>query len=106
MVININKMSEGLDYELIPAKIENEQAWWVRILTGPFVETVISFGNVQINGKEEQLHFNFTIVESPDSSLNPDNVGFQNACGSILHDILDKAASREDLVLTNANESN
>lgn len=103
-MINIDKMSEGVDYELIPARIENEQAWWVRLLRGPFVETVVSFGNIQVNGKEEQLHFNFTIIESPDESLNPDVVEFQNHVGSVLHDILNEAASREDLLLSNANE--
>ena len=104
MVININKMSEGLDYELIPAKIENEQAWWVRLLSGPYVETVVSFGNLRVNGKEEQIHFNFTVVESPIDGLSPDDVDFQNYVGSVLHDVLDNAIAKKEVVMTEVNE--
>ena len=35
-MIDIDKLSEGVDYELIPSP-ENEQAWNIRILTGPYV---------------------------------------------------------------------
>ena len=60
-MININKMSEGIDYEMVPSPVDNEQAWSIRFLTGPFVETVISFGNLQVNGKEEAINFNFSV---------------------------------------------
>ena len=36
-------MIELTDYELIPSE-EDGQAWNVRLLTGPFTETVLRFG--------------------------------------------------------------
>ena len=89
-MINIDKMSEGIDYELIPSSVQNEQVWWIRILRGPFVETVVQFGNVRVNGKQEQIHFNFSIIESPIDNINSDDPELQNWCGSVLHDVLDK----------------
>lgn len=100
MVIDINKLSEGVDYQLIPSTAENEQAWWVRLLSGPYVETVVSFGNLKVNGKEEQIHFNFTIIETPIDGLSPDDVDFQNYVGSVLHDVLDNAIAKKEVVMT------
>ena len=42
---------ENIDYELTPAS-DNEYGWNVRILVGPFVETVIRFGNLAAYEKE------------------------------------------------------
>lgn len=96
-MINIDKLSEGVDYELIPGAVENEQAWWIRFLSGPFVETVVSFGNLQIDGKQEQINFNFTIQESPMEDLTPDNKDLQQWCGSVLHDVLDMAIAKDEV---------
>ena len=49
-MINVDKLSEGVDYELIPAP-DNEQAWNIRVLTGPFVETIVQFGAISIKSK-------------------------------------------------------
>ena len=67
--IDIDKISEGIDYELIPAAVDNEQAWDVRFLRGDYVETVIRYGNVAFDGKEKCLKFNFKIITSPDQEL-------------------------------------
>jgi hypothetical protein len=98
-MINIDKMSEGIDYEMVPSPIENEQAWCIRFLAGPFVETVISFGNLQVDGKEEAINFNFSVIESPIEDLNPDNQDLQQWCGSVLHDVLDMAIAKGDAVI-------
>ena len=99
-MINVDKMSEGIDYELIPSSVQNEQAWWIRILRGPFVETVVSFGNIRVNGKEEQIHFNFTVVQTPIDGLDPKNQQLQDWCGSILHDVLDRHIASNSVVMT------
>ena len=41
-------MKENVDYEIIPS-YEDEQAWNVRILKGPYTETVIKYGTVAFN---------------------------------------------------------
>lgn len=99
-MINVNKVSEGVDYQLIPAQNNNEQAWHVRCLTGPFPETVLAFGNLSIDGKDEAIHFNFTVVESPDPDLSPDNQALQVWCGEILHDIIEMGISKGEVQLT------
>jgi hypothetical protein len=99
-MIDVNKLSEGIDYELIPAAQTNEQAWWIRALTGPFIETVISFGNLSIDGENESINFNFTIVESPDPDLTTDNEALQQYCGMILHDVIEMGITRDEVQIT------
>lgn len=97
-MINVDKMSEGIHYELIPADFENDQAWDVRILKGDFVESVIRFGNVAINGKEENLTFNFDIISTPDVNLTTESIELQDAVGSILVDVIENAIADKQLV--------
>lgn len=98
-MIDLDKKSEGLDYELIPSKelLEAEQAWDVRILRGDFVETIVRFGNIQVDGKNGQMHFNFTVIETPIEDLTPDSVELQNEVGSILHSVLESAIAKDEL---------
>jgi len=81
-------LTELKDYELIPND-EDEQAWAVRLLSGPYVETVIKFGAISFNRvKEGVMTFNFTIISSPDSELTTDDVSFQNYVGDILQAVI------------------
>lgn len=90
--IDVNKVSEGIDYKLVPVEDSpNDQAWDVRILRGEFVETVIRFGNVQFDGINDCLKFNFTVIYSPDPDVNSENVQLQTEAGNILGDILETA---------------
>lgn len=86
--MDLNRLSEGLDYEFVPAD-GDDQAWQVRLLTGPFPETVIQYGNLRVDGKEESIHFDFSIVESPDKDLTIDDKQLQDALGSVLFYILE-----------------
>lgn len=91
-MINVNKVSEGIDYELIPcADSDNDQAWDVRILTGDYVETVVRFGNIALNGEMNCLNFNFIIISTPDGELTTENVALQEHVGAILEDVLERA---------------
>jgi len=81
-------LTELKDYELIPND-EDEQAWAVRLLSGPYVETVIKFGAISFNRvKEGVMTFNFTIISSPDSELTTDDVSFQDYVGDILQAVI------------------
>lgn len=83
-------MIENEDYELIPAMgvDDNDQAWDVRILTGEFNEAIIRFGNVQIDGKNDQLKFNFKVILAPSDYITEDNVDLQETAGKILESII------------------
>ena len=91
-MINLDKVSEGIHYELTPVEENpNEQAWHVRILEGEFAETVITFGNVALHEDGDHLSFNFALVSSPDDTLNEDYEPLQNFAAEILEDIMERA---------------
>ena len=90
---------ENIDYELTPAS-DNEYGWNVRILVGPFVETVIRFGNLAANEKEGHLSFNFKVIESPDSELNETNTELQEEAGKILNSIIARGLQDGSVVTT------
>jgi hypothetical protein len=81
-------MIELKDYELIPSE-EDGQAWNVRLLTGPFTETVLRFGSISFNEIEEgMMSFNFHIVYSPDENLTTEVVELQECAGDLLQAII------------------
>jgi len=98
-MIDLEKVSEGIHYELTPVdENPNEQAWHVRILEGDFSETVISFGNVALHEDGQHLSFNFSIVKTPDSSLNEDYEPLQDFAAVILEDIMERAIADGSVV--------
>lgn len=76
---------ENKEYELIPG---DEDHWHIRIKEGEFIESVISFGHIKIDEKEDSLKFDFTLHSSPDPDLTPDNVDLQYVAGKILEGIM------------------
>jgi len=97
--INVDKVSEGIDYKLIPVEDSpNDQAWDVRILRGDLTETVIRYGNVAFDGSRDCLTFNFVIVYTPDPEVTTEDVNLQEHAADILEDILEKAHAEGWLV--------
>jgi hypothetical protein len=91
-MIDLEKVSEGIHYELIPA---DDDVWHVRI-TEEYPETVIRFGAVEFVGDDEgdpngYLRFNFDIVSTPDDTLTDEDLTFQEYCGMILQSILEES---------------
>ena len=80
-------MEENTDYEIIPSH-EDEQAWNVRILKGPFTETVIRYGVIKFNEIPKNMTFNFNLIYSPDSELTTENVDLQDFAGAMLEKIM------------------
>jgi len=106
-MINIDKVSEGIHYELTPVdENPNEQAWHVRILEGEFAETVIAFGNVAIAEDGEHLSFNFFVVTTPDDTLTEDHEPLQDYAALILEDVLERAAADGSLVYKDGADEN
>lgn len=87
MSMNLNKKSEGINYELIPSE-EHEQAWNVRILEGDHPETIIKFGAIAFNKVKDCMTFNFTVISSPDPDLTSESESLQIEAGEILEDII------------------
>ena len=80
-------MEENVDYEIIPSH-EDEQAWNVRILKGPFTETVIRYGIIKFNEIPKNMTFNFDLIYSPDSELTTENIDLQDFAGAMLEKIM------------------
>ena len=47
----------------------NQRGWDVRLLAFPHPETVIRYGTVSIDGKDDQMRWNMEIVSTPDENL-------------------------------------
>ena len=80
-------MEEGKHYEIIPDR-EDDQSWNVRILTGPFTETVLKYGVIKFNEIPKNMSFNFTIGYSPDTELTTENIDLQDFAGAMLEKIM------------------
>ena len=87
-MINTDRLAEGVDYEFVPSSLDAD-AWLVRMLTGPFPETVIQYGKLQVDGTAEAINFDYSIIETPEEDLTPDNEELQEAVGSVLFFILE-----------------
>lgn len=88
-MVDINKVSENIHYQLIPQKDNEQYGWDVRLLEGPHPETVIRFGTVSIDGVDDQMKWNMEIVSTPDENLTTESLTLQDFCGNILLDILE-----------------
>jgi hypothetical protein len=88
--MNLNKLSEGIHYELIPQDEDNTQSWAIRLIEGDYVETVLRFGNISFNAENDCLNFSFFIISSPIDNLSEDDVDLQDYAGAVLEDILER----------------
>ena len=53
-------MIENKDFELIPFE---EEHWNIRILSGPYIETVFYFKGIKIIDGEDKLRFGTQVIE-------------------------------------------
>lgn len=94
----MKQLVENTDYQLVP-RTEHADAWAVRFLSGPFVETVVAFGAVSFNEVAEHLSFNFTLVSSPDDTLAESNIDLQDHCARVLEAIIEAGIDDGSVVL-------
>ena len=93
----LDKLSEGIHYEIIP-QTDDTRGWDVRLLE-EYPETVIRYGNVAFDGKRDALTFNYEIVSSPDPDLEiENNLTFQEYCGKILSNIIEQSITDGSLL--------
>jgi hypothetical protein len=92
------KYKENIDYELIPSSTDDDH-WNVRFLTGDYVETVIAYGKISLEGNgvgdtDTRMSFNLEIVNTPDPDLTDKNEDFQSYAGDILLSIISESLER------------
>lgn len=79
-----NMFEENVEYELIPG--DNDH-WHVRVITGDFIECVISFGQIKLKD-DEFLSFDFTLHYSPDPDLTEEDYNLQKYAGKMLESLI------------------
>lgn len=84
-------MIEGTDFELILDETDEER-WAVRLLTGKFPETVLRFGAIAVNEVDDNLSFNFHVIQSPDPDAHIDNEELQMVAAEALSAVFDICA--------------
>ena len=95
--LNLDKPSEHLDYELISAyDTEGNEFWNVSFLRAPYEDVTIRYNNVQVDGKEGVLRFNFDIIESDNPENTLENLEMQKFAANVLQDILEAAITTRE----------
>lgn len=90
--LNLDKPSEHLDYELISAyDTQGNEFWNVSFLRSPYEDVTIRYNNVQIDGKEGVLKFNFDVLENQNPENTLENLEMQKFAADVLQDILASA---------------
>jgi hypothetical protein len=90
-------MIEGIDYCFIYPK-DDEQAVHIRLMQGPYKDTVYKYGRVGFEEKngEVYLQFNFDVIESiiKKNKLEKD-LDFRNYIGDLLVEIMSSNIEQE-----------
>ena len=106
-MINLELPREGVDYELIPVDyVDNDAAWDVRILRGPFTESVIRYGTIRFDGERDCLTFDFRVVESPDADVSSEVEELQEFAADILEQIIERGATEGWIYATERKDGN
>lgn len=90
---------ENEQYELVPDP-SHPDAWRVRFLEGEFPETVIQYGAIRIDNKNEDdpmLRFSFDLISSPDPDLTVDDIFLQEEAANVLTAIIESAIQNDEL---------
>ena len=90
-------MVEGVDYCFIYPK-EDEETVHIRLMEGPYKDTIYKYGRVGFEEKNEQvyLQFKFDVIESSiqKKKLEKDN-DFRNYIGDLLVEIMSSNIEQE-----------
>lgn len=88
-MINLEKPCEGIHYVLHKMEgIDNDQAWEVEFIEGPYAGSVIAYGNVKYDGITNKLAFQLGIRKTPTKDLSVKDPAFEDYAGIILEDLI------------------
>lgn len=100
-------MTEGVDYCFIYPK-DDAQAVNIKLLDGPYKDTVFKYGKVKFEEKDEQMHllFAFDIIESKIKAkkLEKDE-DFRNYIGNMLVELMSNNMEQEIIDETGTNDT-
>ena len=101
-------MIEGIDYCFIYPK-DDQQSVHIRLLDGPYKDTIFKFGKVKFEEKNDQMYllFGYDVLESKvdkPSKLEKDT-DFKNYIGDLLVEIMGSNIEQEIIDETGTNDS-
>ena len=99
----MKKLKEKEDYNFVHHP-EHPDAWAIRLEGGPFPETTLVFGAIRYDDVEENIKFDFSIVESPDEHLTEANEDLQQYAGDLLFSVIEDGLE-EGFVKINESEN-
>lgn len=79
---------EGKDYELVPVMEGDTELWNVRILEGDYLETVIRFGTLTPDTRNQEIRFTFDVIYTPDDAITKEDGGLQEFVTLVLASII------------------
>lgn len=80
-------------YDFVP---DDSDGWNIRIMDGPYVETLFRYGTLKVTEDGESLSYNADVMYTPDENLTDQDSDFQVVVGEILLDILETQITREN----------
>lgn len=84
----MNNFQHGIDYEYVVNE-KDKNLVHIKLLTGPYKETIYKYGKVTFDEKDNQLYlqFAFDVLSSPIKKLDK-KVEFKNYIGELLTTII------------------
>lgn len=99
----MQSLKENEDYEFIAVDGEDD-SWRIRLLTGAYSETIISFGKVTAfpneNTDDATLKFDFDIHYCPDEYITNKDAGLQHEAGNVLVAVLESSIIGNEILVT------
>lgn len=87
-MINLEKVSEGIDYEIVP-NVEDEDRWAVEIIRGQYQGKGFIFDEIQIDGQSGNLSFKLTAGDlNTGEYIDTTGEDIQMFAGDVLEDII------------------
>lgn len=99
-MINLNKVSEGIDYEIV-SENSDESKWAVQVLRGNFVGVGFVYDEVSINGERGEISFKLTAldIQTNQPAELEDEEKAQYFAADILEDIIKNGIANGSVVL-------
>jgi hypothetical protein len=98
-MIDLNKVSEGVDYNIVP-DMEEDHVWAVEILRGDYADTGFIFDQVDLTQETGKVSFKLTAISLRDGSpLDSTNRELQLFAGDVLEDIIKNGIARGEIEL-------
>lgn len=104
-MINLEKVSEGVHYNLVPNS-EDTEAWAVEIIRGEYAGIGFLYDNITIDGKSGQMSFRVSGVDLKDRShIDTSEEKIEDFAFEVLEDIVKNSIANGSIELTEADSA-